>query len=220
MTFQHSILIFLLSISFSGIIAQEQASVHKFGRMITVDDYDIHEDLLRHGYGQMKSDDCYSYDKAWFYNDSLQEGLIVDLYTDFHKTAIYHFSTDRIPGIMTGAIDLHLENGELAPLSSKQQQLPKLLLQGKALDASSFISKKGFRLGSSKEDAIREYGQPHELSREEGLDIYSWSFQGELIAPYVEQISYPMAENSFGHHIKMYFEDQKLIGMVLINDAP
>ncbi|MEM7373120.1 MAG: hypothetical protein AAF587_31140 [Bacteroidota bacterium] len=219
MTLRHLLFSFLLSFGISVCLGQT-SSIEKSARSLIVDDYPFTEAELKDGYQPLKTNDCISYDNAWFYNDSLEQVILVNLYTDFHKMGIYHFSTQDIPPALLSQLPLHQPNGEWASEQTKQDNLPQMIQQGQALPASFFTSNNGFRIGTHQMEAIHQYGSPHQQSKLGEFELLVWTYQGDFMAPYTEVHTYPMAQNSFGHQVHMFFKEELLVGMILINDAP
>lgn len=67
-------------------------------RFFTVDDFPVTNRMFRKIYNhnqsfKMKSGKIYSLDKAWFTNDTLDQTLVFELYTDFFRTDIYLLKT-------------------------------------------------------------------------------------------------------------------------------
>ena len=59
--------------------------------VFTVDDYPVPTKMFVGNYHRRESGVLASEDAAWFSNDTLNQTLIFELYTDFHRLYTYHF---------------------------------------------------------------------------------------------------------------------------------
>src|SRR4051812_28691651 len=61
---------------------------------IIPDDYPVTDEIFGSDFNQngreIKSGDIFSYDKIWFRNDSLNQTLVFELYTDNYRNIIFH----------------------------------------------------------------------------------------------------------------------------------
>lgn len=65
-------------------------------KRFVVDDYPVTNEMLidktsNNSSYKKQSGQTYSYDKAWFGNDTLKQTLVFELYTDYHRMVIYHW---------------------------------------------------------------------------------------------------------------------------------
>ena len=58
---------------------------------IIPDDYPVTDEMFKGNFGLINMGEAYSFDKVWFLNEFLNETLIFELYTDYHRLLIYHF---------------------------------------------------------------------------------------------------------------------------------
>lgn len=208
-------------------------SVHKSDVFISdsikkfeVDDYPITNKMLSEELGanssyKKKSGQIYSSDKIWFGNDTINEVLVFELYTDYHRMLTYHFYNKKIPTDLINRMELHIDGGELASEKQKQIDFYGLLNQTIQIKSTYFISNNDFRLGDTKQKAIDCYGKPDKQSMNNGIEILEWVFIGEIFYDGKTDLKgKPLAKDSFGHQIIMYFKNEKLIGQILQNDIP
>ncbi|MGB6093697.1 MAG: hypothetical protein WBF83_08050 [Moheibacter sp.] len=191
-----------------------------------VDDYPITNTMLadktsNNSSYKKQSGQTYSYDKAWFSNDTLKQTLVFELYTDYHRMVTYHFYNNDIPTDLINRMELHVEGGELASENQKLKDFNGFLKQTTKINATNFITDKGFRLGDSKQKAIDNYGKPDKQSMSNGIEKIEWEFIGDTFYDGKTDLkSKPLAKDSYSHQVVMYFKNGKLIGQILHNDIP
>ncbi|MDL2313104.1 hypothetical protein LJC68_09535 [Bacteroidales bacterium OttesenSCG-928-B11] len=195
-------------------------------KKFVVDDYPVTNEMLadkasNNSSYKKQSGQTFSCDKAWFSNDTLKQTLVFELYTDYHRFVTYHFLDNDIPTDLINRMELHIGGGELASDKQKLKDFSGFLKQTTKINSSCFITDKGFRLGSTKQKAVETYGNPDKQTITDGIEKLEWLFIGD--ASYDAKADLkgkPLAANSFGHQILMYFRNGKLIGQILHNDIP
>lgn len=162
-----------------------------------------------------------SLDKVWFRNDTLNEILVFELYTDYHRLATFHFYNHHIPSDLIEQIELHSKDGDVVKEKQKQNDFPGFTNQAVKINSTYFISAKGFKLGDIKQKAIKLYGTPDEQTVSNGFEKLVWTFTGDNVYDGKQNLKgKPLAEYSFGHQVTMFFKDNKLVGQILYNDIP
>lgn len=204
----------------------EFVSISDTIKKFVVDDYPVTNEMLGEGTGQnsrneKQSGQLLSHDKVWFGNDTLKQTLVFELYTDYHRLAIYHFLDNDIPTDIISIMELHISGGKLASEEQKLEDFDGFLKQTEKINSSYFVSNKGFRLGCIKQKAIEVYGNPDKQTNTAGLERLEWNFIGdEFYDDKIDLKGKPIAENSFGYQVIMYFRNGKLIGQILVNEIP
>lgn len=195
-------------------------------RKFTVDDYPVTDQMLddktsNNSSYDKQSGDIHSYDKAWFTNDSLNQTLVFEMYTDKHRLVTFHFYNNDIPDALIDQIELHI-NGDVATLAQKKKNFKGFINSATKIDKKYFTTYKGFKLGVSKDKALKVYGKPDSVSTKSGIEKLYWDFLGdvELNDSSFHPTAKPLAENSFGHQTIMFFRNDKLIGVIFHNDIP
>jgi hypothetical protein len=197
-------------------------------KRFSVDDYPVSKEMLSEqkadNYSSFKkiSGQTISYDKVWFSNDILKQTLVFELYTDYHRLTIFLFSNNDIPADLINSMGLlNIIDNELASDKQKLKDFDGFLKQSAKINSTYFVSDKGFKLGDTKQKAIETYGAPDKKTNADGVEKLEWSFIGdEFYNGKIDLKEKPLAENSFGHQIAMYFRNGKLIGQILHNDIP
>ncbi len=195
-------------------------------KRFVVDDYPVTNEMLvdktsNNSSYKKQSGQSYSYDKAWFGNDTLKQTLVFELYTDYHRMVIYHFYTNDMPTDLINRMELHIDSGEVASEKQKRQDFDGFLKQTTKISSAYFTSDKGFKLGDTKQKAIDIYGTPDKQSMNVGIEKLEWEFFGDTFYNGKTDLKgKPLAKDSFGHQIVMYFKNRKLIGQILHNDIP
>ena len=195
-------------------------------KRLVVDDYSVTNAMLvdkksNNSSYKKQSGQTYSFDKAWFTNDTLNQAIVFELYTDYHRLVTYHFYNNDIPAELIDRMELHVNGGELATKSQKLKDFHGFLNQATRIDSSYFVTNKGFRLGDTKQKATKSLGNPDKKSMNGGVERLEWAFIGdELYDGKSDLKGKPLAKDSFGHQVVMYFKDGKLVGLILYNDIP
>jgi hypothetical protein len=193
--------------------------------LFTPDDYSVTKGMLEKFHSNISIKDIYSYDKAWFINKELNEILIFELYTDYHRLAIYHCTTDFLFSDLINLTKIHRKINPdtivMADEISKMQSFQKLFSNAVEIDKSYFKTNQGISLGICKNDAIRKYGYPQKSTLLHGIEILNWDFMGEyVITETGEKPKGKIAKNSWGYHIVLYFKSDRLVALILKNDIP
>jgi len=195
-------------------------------KRIVVDDFPVMNEMFANKTSnnssfKKQSGQTFSYDKVWFSNDTLKQTLVFELYTDDHRLVTYHFYNTNIPTDLINRMELHMDGEELASDKQKLKDFSGFLKQTTKINSTYFISDKGFRLGDTKPKAIDIYGSPDISIMNNGIEKLEWDFVGEEIYDgKIDLKGKPLAKNSFGYKVVMYFKNGKLIGQVLYNDIP
>lgn len=195
-------------------------------KRLVVDGFPVKNEMfvdkaIKNSSHKMRSGKTYSYDKVWFRNDTINQTLVFELYTDFHRMLTYHFYNNDMPSDLIKAMELHTDGGDLATESQKLKDFGGFINQSSNINSSYFTTEKGFRLGDAKQKAIETYGKPQKQTTNNGIEKLEWNFIGDQIYEgKVDLKGKPLAKNSFGHNLVMYFKDGKLIGQILHNDIP
>lgn len=191
-------------------------------KKLVVDDFPVPDDLLgRDANGrEIRSGDTRSLDKAWFTNKSLNQTLVFELYTDYHRLATFLLVNNDIPKEMMERMELHDEKGEVVSYEQKKQDFRGLIDKAGTIDAAYFTSVKGFRVGTTSQKALDIYGRPGKVSRREGYEMWEWDFAGEAFYEGEDLKGKPLAKDSYGHQLTMFFRGGMLIGLIFHNDIP
>lgn len=195
-------------------------------KIFIVDDYAVTDKMLSDKKNKdfpyrIKIDQIYSYDKKWFSNDTLNQTIVFELYTDYHRKVIYHFYNKNIPNDLINLMELHIEGGNLASENQKQNSFNGFIKESIRIDSKFFKTNKGFILGDSKQKAIDCYGKPDVISKTNEIEKLEWIFIGdEFYDDNLNLNGKPIAKDSFGHKIIMYFKGNLLVAQILYNDIP
>ncbi len=76
-------------------------------------------------------------------------------------------------------------------------------------------------MGTKKQKAIDVYGKPDKESMNADFEKLEWEFIGDIFYDGKTDLKgKPLAKESFGHQIIMYFKNGKLVGQILLNAIP
>lgn len=200
-----------------------------------VDDYPVTNKMLaiktsdNSGYTK-KSGEIFSLDKVWFTNDSLKQSLVFELYTDYHRLYIYHFFNNDIPGDLIRHLELYVSKSKFdnvfdtATFKQKQTYFSGFINSAIKINQHYFTTKKGFKLGDKKEKAINVYGNPDKCSTSNNIEKCEWKYEGDYFDSEEHhpkaKTNRPVAKDSFGYSVTMFFRSNKLIAMIISNDIP
>jgi len=188
-----------------------------------VDDYPVTDEMF--GFvdnaREIKSGPIRSLDKAWFSNDTLSQTLVFELYTDFHRSGTFHFFNNPAPKEIIERIELHTDEGEIASEKPKEKFFKGFLYAAKRISRSYFTSNKELKLGDRIENALKIYGKPDKITVSNHVKTYEWNFAGDILYDgKTDLMGKPLAKDNYGHQVLMFFENDKLIGIILFNDIP
>ena len=185
-----------------------------------VDNYPVTDEMFTPNLHSRKSGEISEDEGAWFSNDTLKQTLVFVLYTDYHRLVTYHFLNNDIPFGIIKRMELHTGH-ELASDKLKQKYFKGFLTQTTKIRKSYFKTNKGFKLGDSKEKALKVYGKPDKTKIENGIEKYEWDFIGYISYDGKTKLKRNiLAEDSFGHQTTMFFRNNKLIGLIFYNEIP
>ena len=193
---------------------------------LIADGYPVTDDMLK-GYGDpVKHNSVFSFDKVWFVNDRINQALIIKLHVDYHRTQFVHFDTRQIPSVVLDFLELHTKSKtgkgyELMDEQLKPRALIDFLEGAKRIAPKYFVTNKGFSPGMSPDKAEELYGPPTSVEETKEGKLYIWDYMGEL-AP-ADKKKDPTARyvaDSFGQHIKVLFQADKAIAVIIWNDGP
>lgn len=210
-------------------------SVFDSTKKLIGDDYPVTNKMLawkapNNQISEIKCGEVYSLNNVWFKNDTLKQSLVFELYTDYHRINIFHFYNNDIPADLIKKLPLYVSENEFnnsfdtASFNQKKNSINGFVKGSRKINNSYFITKKGFKLGDSKDKAINIYGKPHESSTSNHIEKCEWRFVGDCNENLDEtqkvKIKRPLVKDSFGYNVTMYFRDEILIAMILFNDIP
>lgn len=190
-----------------------------------VDNYPVPDEMLNcidsSSICEIKYKELISVDKIWFTNDTLNQTLVFEMYTDKHRLAIFHFYNASVPAELIKRMELSTLDREMATDKQKLENFMGFLSSRRKINSNYFKSDKGFKLGDSKENIINKYGRPDKVKISKGIEEYEWDFIGDILYDGKESLKgKPLAKESYGHQASLYFKNNKLIGVFLHNDIP
>jgi hypothetical protein len=207
-------------------------------RIITADDYPITNKMLDEIYRNSESlkfkiGKIFSLDKVWYSNDSLNQSLVFELYTDFHRLYIYNFKNDFVPDKLIDDISLSTTTSRYenvfdeASFDQKKLSINDFIKISTRINSKFFTTIKGINLGDKKEKLISQYDQPDTACYDNDVEVLKWDYHGDydLIGD-TKTIEVkalkgkPVVRESFGQHIKAFFKNNKLIAISIMNDIP
>jgi hypothetical protein len=195
-------------------------------KRFTVDDYPVTDEMLddttsNDASHPRQSGYIHSSDQVWFTNNTLNQSLVFELYTDKHRSATFHFYNKDLPKSLIERIELYTEDGDLASLSQKEKSFTGFINSATVIDKKYFTTNKGFRLGDSKQKALSIYGAPDERKMDGKFEVLEWDFVGDILYDGSAALKgKPLAKDNYGHQAIMFFRNNKLTAIILHNDIP
>jgi hypothetical protein len=192
-------------------------------KRITPDEFNI-SDKMMEGHGlpnthEIRVGEVVSMDMAWFRNDALKQVLTVGMYTDGFRTSYEVFYYHDIPSELLQ--DMLGNDGEFATEIQAKKAMRGFIDQSRPIGKEYFVSAKRFKLGDScREKALKAYGKPDSIKKKAKYEIYYWGFNGgNWTIPDMKNTK-PLAKNSYGYTVTMFFKKDKLFAMTLSNEVP
>lgn len=189
------------------------------------DSYPVEEELLRKNVFTAREVKYFqTADGAWFRNDTLGQVLIISVATDSYRSGLLNFSYKEFPGVLLTEIPIWLQDDKPVADSvlnkEKKTILPSFIDSAKQIPACYFTTLKGFNLGDCREKAFLVYGKPHESSRSGDIDILKWHFDGDFDGEKLPNGKLLLAKGTYGHTVTMYFRNNRLVALFILNDVP
>jgi hypothetical protein len=193
----------------------------------TPDYYPISNDMLKNESKIKYINNILTIDQAWFRNDSLNEILVIDLYTDYMRLRNVHFKKEYLIKEVSKIIKLNIATGkyrnifEYAGDSLNIKYLPLFANKARRVSSKYFITSKKFKLGLSSSKIIDLYGSHYSQSNSNEYNILRWHFIGDQVVNSLkDKTGYPIAKNSFGYDITIYFIKDKSVIAIFENVIP
>ncbi len=193
-------------------------------QIIKIDTYPVSKEMLKDNINSNNIGDVYTLDQVWFTNDTLNETIIFELDTDYHRFITYHFKNDQIPTSILKEIVIYTKDGKSSniPISDslKTNYLPKLVGSSTKIDSKYFLSELGHYLGENKDLSMELYGKPNSISKIDEYKILRWNFEADPNYIGSESKIQRYALGSFGYELTMIYVNGKLIGRIIMDDIP
>lgn len=147
--------------------------------------------------------DKYGSNSNWYRNDSLNETLVFELYTDYHRMYTFHFKNNKFPNYLLEAIpfnyyEKNLESINKPIINISEKTFSKFIEKSKKVNSNYFITNSGIKLGALESQIIEKYGKPNKTEKIVNTDKLTW---GEST-----------------NRIELYFLDEKLISIFIYRD--
>ncbi len=156
---------------------------------------------------------------AWFTNDSLQQTLMFILFSDNSRIVTACFDQNNVPGEVFSKRDFSDNNNYPASKEDRLLYYREFFSSAKKIDTKYFISNMGFKIGDSKEKAIKKYGKPDSIRVVEGFDQYFWNPAGAQITRQNVPEKDLLLIDEKKQFITMYFKNNKLATIILDNTS-
>ena len=203
-------LIFLFTISFSN-------------KYIIPDDYSVPDSLIKDLIEEKSDLDLFRLDRVWFKNDSLNQVLIFELYTDYYRMSTYNFNKDFLFDYFLINHNPHrkIKTDKFKNTENKIKFYERFYSNSKDINQSFFKTNNGLSLNQNKDEILNILGNPDKLEKIVDFEYLEWNYDGELNNTYFgDTLTGTIAKDSWGFSYKMYFKNNKLIGLIIDNEIP
>ena len=151
---------------------------------------------------------------AWFTNDSLKQTLMFMLFSDNTRLVTICFDHNDVPAELMTKSDITDERTNITSDENKLRYFNEFFKGAKKVEAKYFTTNKGFKLGDSKEKAIKQYGEPDSIKMVDGFQKYYWNPAGAQITKQSVPEKDLLLIDEKKQFINMYFKDDKLRALV------
>jgi len=198
-------------------------------KTIDTDGYSITNEMISEYFNdpnEIKAGGFRSLEKIWFTNTQRTETIIIYPCTDYFRCYCWHFYNNEIPKPIFETLRLYSKKDkdwDIASAGETEENIDAFIKQAIVIDSQYFKTNKGLKLGDSKQKALTIYSsKPDNIKTLDGIEQYEWNFIGDIsIEEGIDEPNgKPIAKNSFGHHVTLFFKNNKLVGIILINDIP
>jgi hypothetical protein len=189
----------------------------------TVDGYSFTDDMFDGNPNgiEIRQGDLTSKDEYWFTNEELKQTIVVELYTDNFRMTEFHFENNSVPKHLIEKIGLHTDAGEMATQQQIEKYFHRFIDHATEANKKYFTTRKGLKLGDSREKILSMYGTPDSKIRQNNMEILEWHFTGDILYDGKTDLKgKPLAKDSYGHHAMMFFRNRKLTAIIFTNDIP
>lgn len=200
------------------------------------DDYLVPHDTIKRYYRPDKASfvpidaiyRCYMSDQIWFKNDHAQQALVIDLYTDYHRTQSLQFYTNCITNEVVEWLSFPMPDS--CYLKNEQRRfIAQYSKYAVNLSLDFFKTEHGLKLGITPAQAISAIGEKPSRTTGRKRKIYYWDYPGEyifwdttfvdtyVVKPFDKK---KVAESCAGYHIKILFQNERATVICIENDPP
>ena len=163
----------------------------------------------------------FNFDGLIFSNKVNDKTIMIALYTDQYRYLEIEFINNFIPKEIIDRIELNDKVGELLTINEKQNIWGKLIVPTNIIENKYFVTNKGFIINDPKNKILNLYGKPDNYRKKDGLEIYEWSFLGDLLIDQKTDVkNKKVAKDSYGNRTTLYFKNDHLVAMVFNNEIP
>lgn len=174
---------------------------------IEVDEYTITDKMIA---DNIHVDAKSPADQAVFASETSNELIHLILATDYYRATSIHYDPSNA--------DKLYEQKEFKQI---QALIENPSLQPSIINHSYFQTKRGIKLGDSKSHVVETYGQMDKIRHNQNFKILQWNYFGEeLLGDEENTDNLRVAKNSLGHLAELFFENDKLVGIIFRNYIP
>ena len=221
-----NLLLLIIIVGFSScknkndINIQTKLTINDTIKRFVVDDYPVTKEMFSLQKKLLHSGTVYDVQGIWFSNDTLKQTIVFVLDSEQNRNEIYIFNNDNA---FNSIRMMYLENDSGSSLATDRQiyeNYKGFLTQTTIIKSKYFISNKGVKLGSNKQEVIAIYGEPTTTLIEGEYEQLVWSYVGDKSYHneiYKGQKIDIVAKNSYGHRAVFIFKNDILESVYLEN---
>ncbi len=191
-----------------------------------VEDYPLDNAMIyekhKENYSQPSKTKGYSTSKFqyWFTNDTLQQTLIFEMYSDGRRHKTIHFDNNKT-FVFFDQIELKTLVTHLDHKYPNRWKLNSHLKEAEKISSKYFCTDNRLKIGDSKNKALSIYGKPDNTNTQNEIEIFEWYFTG-IGRWYDLQLinEKPLIVGNFLHKVSLYLKNDEIVGIILYNDIP
>jgi hypothetical protein len=151
--------------------------------------FDLEKEIIIGNYGS----NC-----NWFINDTLDEVLVFNLYTDYHRMYTFHFLRNKFPINFLKEIPFNSYHKDTSTKYIDEKTFFKYVEKSKKISRNYFVTKSGIYLGEEESKILNKFGKPNKIETFDKFKKLTW---GEKTK-----------------RIELFFIDKKLASIAIYRD--
>jgi hypothetical protein len=141
----------------------------------------------------------------WFVTKDRKSRLYFVPYTDYSITTTVLTGSDKLPKDIMGLLDFE---------GIKYHDIDK------AIQSKDIISKKGFKLGTTKQFAINIYGTPKSKKKNGDFETLTWNFKMKEGIKHKDGLLTPFILDGLAFDIELTFKQNRLYTLIYRYEVP
>jgi len=140
----------------------------------------------------------YGSNSNWFINDTLDEVLVFNLYTDCHRMYTFHFLRNKFPINFLKEIPFNSYHKDTSIKYIDKKTFFKFVEKSKRISRNYFVTKSGIYLGEEESKILIKFGKPNKIETVDKFEKLTWGDKTK--------------------RIELFFIDKKLASIAIYRD--